>query len=123
YIVIINDDSDHMEFWITDENGDKIGSRHPVDVNKNISLKTMYDGWANKKKTIIIDQQANELQDWLSYWKENFHVSFKDDNTIKRRVQTIAYFSKGFIAIASPDDQLQETIQVLERFAAVFNLT
>ena len=123
YIVIINDDSGNMEFWITDENGDKIGSRHVVNVNKNISLKTMYDGWADKKKTIIIDQQGNELQDWLSYWKENFGVSFKDDTTIKRRVQTIAYFSRGFIAIASPGDEPRSTINLLERFAAVFNLT
>jgi signal transduction histidine kinase len=123
YIVIINDESGNMEFWITDENGDKIGSRHMVSINENISLKTMYDGWAGRKKTIIIDQQANELQDWLSYWKENFGVSFKHDTTIKRRVQTIAYFSKGFIAIASPDDQPGSTINLLERFAAVFNLT
>jgi signal transduction histidine kinase len=123
YIVIINDDSGNMEFWITDENGDKIGSRHMVNVNQNISLKTMYDGWADRKKTIIIDQQGKELQDWLSYWKKNFGVSFKDDTTIKRRVQTIAYFSKGFIAIASPDDEPRSTINVLERFAAVFNLT
>jgi hypothetical protein len=109
YIVIINDDSGNMEFWITDENGDKIGSRHVVNVNKNISLKTMYDGWADKKKTIIIDQQGNELQDWLSYWKENFGVSFKDDTTIKRRVQTIAYFSRDLLQllhlVMSPDQQ------------------
>src|SRR5215831_12896861 len=74
YIVIINDDSGNMEFWVTDENGDKIGARHPVNINENITLKTMFEGWVTKKKSIIIDQQGNELQDWFTYWKENFHI-------------------------------------------------
>jgi signal transduction histidine kinase len=38
-------------------------------------------------------------------------------------LQYIAYFSKGFIGMASPDEQPAETMQLLERFAAVFNLT
>ena len=38
-------------------------------------------------------------------------------------MQDIAYFNKGFIGIASPDEQSLETLLLLERFAAVFNLT
>src|SRR4029078_4257727 len=78
YIVIINDDSGNMEFWITDENGDKIGFRHQVNIRENVSLKAMFEGWVAKKKSIIIDQHGKELRDWLSYWKENFHISFKN---------------------------------------------
>src|SRR5215472_8566927 len=51
YIVIINDDGGNMEFWITDENGDKIGSRHPVNIHENISLNAMFKAWIAKKKT------------------------------------------------------------------------
>src|SRR5260221_1759319 len=123
YIVIINDDSGDLEFWITDENGDKVSSRYIVNVNKNISIKKMYEGWAAKKKIITIDMQGKELEDWLTYWREEFHVPFKPGAALKKRVQNIAYFSKGFIAIASPDDQPETTINLLERFAAVFNLT
>ena len=83
----------------------------------------MHEGWAAKKKTITIDMQGKELEDWLNYWKEEFHVPFKPGAALKRRVQNIAYFSKGFVAIASPDDQPESTINLLERFAAVFNLT
>ena len=123
YIAIINDNSGDLEFWITDENGDKVSSRFIVNVNKNISIKKMYEGWVAKKKTITIDMQGKELEDWLTYWEEEFHVQFKQGAALKRRVQNIAYFSKGFIAIASPDDQPETTINLLERFAAVFNLT
>jgi signal transduction histidine kinase len=123
YIAIINDNSGDLEFWITDENGDKVSSRYIVNINKNISIKKMYEGWVAKKKTITIDMQEKELEDWLTYWREEFHVPFKPGAALKRRVQNIAYFSKGFVAIASPDDQPETTINLLERFAAVFNLT
>jgi len=123
YIAIINDNSGDLEFWITDENGDKVSSRYIVNINKNISIKKMYEGWTTKKKTITIDMQGKELEDWLTYWRKEFHVPFKPGAALKRRIQNIAYFSKGFIAIASPDDQPESTTSLLERFAAVFNLT
>jgi signal transduction histidine kinase len=123
YIAIINDDSGDLEFWITDEDGNKVSNRYMVNVNKNISIKKMYEGWAAKKKTITIDMQGKELEDWLTYWREEFHVPFKKGSGYQRRVQNIAYFSKGFIAIASWEDQPEETILLLDRFAAVFNLT
>src|SRR4030095_15790783 len=123
YIAIINDNSGDLEFWITDENGEKLSSRYMVNIHKNISIKKMYEGWASKKKAITIDMQGKELEDWLTYWQEEFHVAFKPGAAMKRRVQNIAYFSKGFIAIASSEDQPETTINLLERFAAVFNLT
>ena len=58
YIAIINDDSGDLEFWITDENGEKVSSRYMVNIHKNISIKKMHEGWAAKKKTITIDMQG-----------------------------------------------------------------
>jgi signal transduction histidine kinase len=123
YIAIINDKSGNLEFWITDEDGDKMSSRYMVNINRNISIRKMYEGWVEKKQVLTIDMQGDELEAWLNYWKEEFQVPFKPGAALKRRVQSIAYFSKGFIAIASPDDQPGSTINLLERFAAVFNLT
>ena len=123
YISIINDNSGELEFWITDEDGNKVSNRYMVSASKNSSLKKMYEGWAAKKKAITVDMQGKELEDWFAYWKTEFHVPFKEGPEQKRRVQNIAYFSKGFIAIASPDEQPEETTRLLERFAAVFNLT
>ena len=123
YIAIIKDESGDLEFWITDEDGNKVSTQYIVNVNRNISIKKMYEGWKAKKKAITIDMQGKELEDWLSYWNKEFHIPFKQGPQQKRRVQNIAYFAKGFIAIASPDDQPGETVSLLERFASVFNLT
>ncbi|MCW3120064.1 MAG: hypothetical protein JWM28_4146, partial [Chitinophagaceae bacterium] len=123
YISIIHDDSGDLEFWITDEDGNKVSNKYIVNVNNNISIKKMFEGWAANKKSLVIDMQGDQLTDWLTYWNKEFQVPFKQGPEQKRRIQNIAYFSKGFIAIASPDDQPVETTLLLDRFAKVFDLT
>ncbi|MBL0136066.1 MAG: hypothetical protein IPP79_19845 [Chitinophagaceae bacterium] len=86
----------------------------------NISLAKMYEGWKQQQKSLIIDMQGEELQSYFSHLTR-LGVPFKDGLKQKRRIQEIAYFSKGFIGMASPDEQSAETLNLLERFAAVFN--
>ncbi|MDQ6764009.1 MAG: ATP-binding protein, partial [Bacteroidota bacterium] len=110
------------EFWITDEDGNKVSMAYEDNLNNNPSFKKMYDGWKQQKKSLVIDLKGKELKDYLNYLS-SIHVPFKGGLTQKRRVQYIAYFSKGFIGMASPDEQPAETLQLLEKFAYVFNLT
>ncbi len=123
YIGIINDDTGDIEAWATDEDGGKINSRFTLSSNRNASIKKMYDGWKLREKSIIIDMDGKELADYIAYISGEIHVPVTVGHTQHRRVQNIAYFGKGLIGIASPDPQPQETVQLIERFAAVFNLT
>jgi signal transduction histidine kinase/ketosteroid isomerase-like protein len=122
YIGIIKDESGEIEAWATDEDGSKVSKQFTLST-RNYSVKKMYEGWAEHKKSITIDMQGKELEDYLHYLHNELNVPFKQGLTQKRRVQNIAYFSKGFIGIASPEEQPGETPHLLERFAAVFNLT
>ena len=122
YITIIKDDTGTCEFWITDEDGSKVSSGFKANLNENHSFKKMYAGWKENKKSITIDMQGEELEEYFRHLSK-LNVPFKGGLSQKRRIQYIAYFSKGFIGVASPDETKPETIQLLERFAAVFNLT
>ncbi|MDN3657275.1 ATP-binding protein [Ferruginibacter paludis] len=122
YIAIVKDENGASEFWITDEDGKKISTAFDANLNDNPSFASMFEGWKQQKKSLIIDMQGEELQNYFRHLT-SLGVPFKNGLSQKRRVQDIAYFSKGFIGIASPDDQPKETLQLLERFAAVFNLT
>ena len=122
YITLIKDDSGIAEFWITDEDGSKVSSGFTANLNDNSSFKKMYDGWKEQKKSITIDMQGKELEEYFHHLTQ-LHVPFKDGLSQKRRVQNITYFNNGFIGMASPEDQPRETLQLLERFSAVFNLT
>ncbi|MEO7905454.1 MAG: ATP-binding protein, partial [Saprospiraceae bacterium] len=123
YIGIIKDDSGNIELWATEEDGSKISTRFTGNKNKSPTMAEMYNGWAAQKKTITIDLQGKELSDYIHYLTKELHAPVTIGHTQKRRVQSIAYFSQGFIGIASPEPQPEETINLLERFAGVFNLT
>ncbi|MEP7144240.1 MAG: ATP-binding protein [Ferruginibacter sp.] len=122
YIGIIKDESGNIDMWATDEEGTKIATQFTGNINRSVIIDAMYKGWAAQKKSITIDIQGKELSDYFHYLGEELKVTFKQGFSQKRRVQTVAYFAKGFIGIASPDTQPQETTNLLERFAAVFNL-
>ena len=123
YIGIVKDESGDMEMWATDEDGTQVGQKFMFNKNENASVKKLYDGWAAKEKSVIVDMQGKELEDYFHYLNEVMHIPFKGGLAQKRRVQSVAYFSKGFIGMASPDGQGTDALQLLERFAAVFNLT
>jgi signal transduction histidine kinase len=122
YITVIKDQSGDMEFWITGEDGTRVGSKFSGNAYRNKSFQTMYEGWQAQKKSITIDMQGEELSNYFHHLDE-LGVPFKSGLRQKRRVQNIAYFTNGFIGMASPETQPDETINLLERFATVFNLT
>ncbi len=122
YIAIMKDETGNAEFWITDEDGSKVSSGFTANLNDNSSFLKMYEGWKEQRKSTMIDMYGKELEEYFEHLNK-LNVPFKGGLTQKRRVQYIAYFSKGFIGMASPDAQPEETVQLLERFAGVFNLT
>jgi len=122
YITIIKDEGGDAEFWITDEDGSKVSFAYTANLNNNTTFKKMFDGWKKEKRSLVIDMKDEELQEYFKYLS-TLNVPFKGGLSQKRRVQHLAYFGKGFIGMASPEPQPEETIFLLERFAAVFNLT
>ena len=123
YIGIVNSDTGDMEMWATDEDGTRVEQKFTFNYRENESVNKMYQGWLKKKKSIIVDMKGKELENYFHYLNNVMHIPFKEGLSQKRRVQSIAFFGKGFIGMASPDEQSQQTIQLLERFAAVFDLT
>ncbi|WP_336515449.1 sensor histidine kinase [Pollutibacter soli] len=122
YIGIITDETGHMEFWITDEDGSKVSTMFAGEATKNASLMKIFEGW-RRQKCQVIDMRGDELTEYFHYLGEELHVSFKDIVSHTRRIHYLAYFSKGFIGLASPEEQPDSTLKLLERFAYVFNLT
>ncbi len=86
-------------------------------------MHKMYKAWKEQEKSLTIEMQGKELAEYFQYLSSDLHVPFKQGLSQKKRIQNIAFFGKGFIGMASPDEQPEEAIHLLERFAAVFNLT
>lgn len=122
YISTIKDDKGTSEFWITDEDGTKVSTAYTANLNDNPTFRKMYDGWTKQLKSLVIDMHGEELEAYFNHLT-GLGVPFRGGPHQKRRVQDIAFFSHGFIGIASPEEQPAETLQLLERFAYAFNLT
>ncbi len=122
YIGLVNPETRDMEMWATDEQGTGVGKKFNFNAADNASVRKLYDGWATKEKSVTVDMQGKELEEYIRYLQQ-LNIPLSHALTQKRRVQSVAYFDKGFIGMASPDEQSEKNIQLLERFAAVFNLT
>jgi len=122
YICIVENEKGDSDFWITDEDGSKVSMAYQDNLLSNPTFKKMFDGWTKQEKSQVIDMRGEELQLYLKYLN-SIHVPFKGGMAQQRRLQYLAYFNKGFIGMASPDEQPEDTLQLLERFASVFNLT
>lgn len=123
YIGLVKDKNGEIEYWITDEDGGKVSKQFTGNANRNASMNTIFTAWQEKRRSITIDMQGEELKKYFHYLANELQVPFKGGLEQKRRVQHIAFFGQGFIGIASTEPQPEETLQLLERFAAVFNLT
>ena len=123
YIAIIENDNTDVHFYLTNEDGGKDCSVYTAQIEKNITIRKMYNGWAEHQSSLSLHMEGDELATYFDYLRDDVGVPFRSTQIPPRRVQTIAYFSQGYIGIASPDDQPEETTKLLERFAAVFNLT
>lgn len=122
FIGIIKENDANIESWISNEDGSKIGNHFTLNTARNKSVQKMYDAWFQKEPVLILEMTGKELENYFKYLAEDMHVPFKSRKSEERRIQTLTFFSQGVIGMASPEKQSEETIELLERFAAVFNL-
>jgi signal transduction histidine kinase len=85
-------------------------------------MQKMYTAWKEQKKFITIDLQGTELEEYFQFLK-NSGAPVRREIFGDRRIENVATFSKGVLMIITPEPRPAETIQVLERFAGVFDLT
>ncbi len=122
FIGIMKEDSGVIDCWGTEQGGNQLSPHFEASIDEPTGFSKMYAGWKAQKKSITIHQTGKELTDYINYLRE-LGVPFKDDLVQENRFQGIAYFSKGLLGISTPEQQSQETISILARFAGVFDLT
>ncbi|HEX5652499.1 MAG TPA: hypothetical protein VFX58_05465, partial [Chitinophagaceae bacterium] len=97
--------------------------RHSID--EPVVMNKMYEDWKAGKKSKVMDISGEELRLYNQYRNQlvgsaMFPTTLQEGD---RRVLHAAYFSKGMLALATVDPRPEESIQLLERFATVFELT
>ncbi|MCH6235766.1 ATP-binding protein [Cognataquiflexum rubidum] len=122
-IGVVKEESKTIDFWITEQGGNQINTRFTGRIDEPTTLSKMYQGWKNNQKLMVIDQTGEDLSNWLKYLKEEIGIPFDPAFLHNRRVQTVGFFSKGMLVLTTPEPLPDEHLQLLEKFAGVFDLT
>ena len=124
-IGIFNEEKSVIEFRVTGFDGSKIEQGFNMSLDEPTLIHKIYTSWKENKRSATIELTGKELLDWLTYRSKIAGVTESVTNITagERRFVSVGFFSKGLISISKPDPIAEATIQILERFAGVFDLT
>lgn len=122
--ILIYDEQDEKFELYTTIYGNQWEESGRLPFNENPVHKKIYTAWKEKKKSIVIDLSGNELTDFNNF-KMQYSKQYKSESELpkNRWILHNAFFSKGAITFSTHEPRPTETISLLERFAAVFDLT
>jgi len=112
-----------VDFWVTDQAGTQIGTSFKTDIDEPLVIAKMIKAWKESNKSMVVDLQGAALAEWIRYIKEEVKLPVSGNHINIRRVHSAVFFSHGWIMNSSPEPTSPESLQILERFASVFNLT
>ena len=127
-IGIVNESEKVLEIWLSMK-GNQMNQMFKASFDEPVVINKIYTAWKESKKSLIVDIAGNELEKYNNF--RNSIDEFKDYNTVKnsfsseenRRVIYCAFFPKGLLSVATPEPRPEETLNLLERFSVVFDLT
>ncbi|NVJ85128.1 MAG: nuclear transport factor 2 family protein [Algoriphagus sp.] len=122
-IGIVNEENQTIDFWITEQGGNKLNSSFSGRISEPTTISKAYSAWKKGAKSFVVDLKGDELKSWLNYLINEIKIPFKKAFLHNRRVQTLGFFSKGMLIISSPEPLQEEALYLLEKFAGVFDLT
>ncbi|MBS1532513.1 MAG: hypothetical protein JSU01_19575, partial [Bacteroidetes bacterium] len=119
-IGIVNEQEHVIEYWVT-MYGSQTDKVYKFSIDEPNVTRKIYDAWKRKKRSLVIDLTGKALHDFATYRESMGGAKLNKDE--KRRIINVAFFSKGLINVQSNVERSEESIKLLERFAAVFEGT
>ena len=119
-IGIIKEEQGVVELSAT-VHGSPLLQTYPVPASDPYFMQKVIKPWKAKEKFLTVEIRGRELKEY-NKWRNSVlkkKIVFPETQWIIN----VVFFSKGMISFSSDKHISQETIQLLERFAGVFDLT
>jgi hypothetical protein len=120
---VVDETAGMVNFWLTDQAGSNINTSFKARLDEPTVIAKTYRAWKDHQRSLVIDLHGDDLKKWIQFVREEMRLFVKDEFIKDRRVHSSAFFSQGWILVTTHEPQSEETVQILERFASVFNLT
>ncbi len=122
-IGIVDEATETTDVWATDQQGTQVNVRFKARNSERTTIRSMLNEWKAGKRSAIIDLQGDDLKDWISYLRNELGMTINDNYFHGRRLHQVSFFSQGWLNITTLEPLPPETLELLDRFASVFNLT
>ncbi len=122
-IGIVDEQNGTTDVWATDQVGTQINIHFKAMNNARTIIQRILHDWKAGKKSSVVDLQGDDLKDWIMYLRNELGMSINDEYFHGRRLHQVSFFSQGWLNITTLEPLPAETLDLLDRFAAVFNLT
>src|SRR5665647_898457 len=119
-IGIINEEEEVVEYWVT-MYGNQNNKVYKFSIDEPNVTNKIYKAWKENKSSLVIDLSGDALSEFMSYRAGKGGAAVNPNE--KRRIINVAFFSKGLLNVQSNEERSKESIQLLERFAIVFEQT
>ncbi len=122
-ICIANEEDESFDVFVTDQSGYKIKNTFNAKAKNSPVIAECFKTWKNDAAHLIQDIHGKKLENWIRYMGEVVGIPFKMENVKKHRFLSSVFFSHGFIGITTHSQPQETTINLIERFAKVFQQT
>ncbi len=119
---LIYNEGNGFDLWITEQGGSKSGRKYLIEASEKTHGEPLMKGFQNKQPVVVVDLNPEKSAPWFDYLRAQ-GVQVSDELYKVRRINTNAYFSKGYLGITSYRPLSDENLQLLGRFSAVFEQT
>jgi signal transduction histidine kinase len=122
-IAVYNEKQKSFDFRVTDQSGLQLSESYGASIQEPTTVNKIYKAWKNKKKSTVIKLTGQKLKNWISFVKDNMKLYVDEKNIQGRRIHYAAFFSQGFLLYTSNTEMELDFINLLIRFAKVFDQT
>ncbi|MEJ2584771.1 MAG: ATP-binding protein, partial [Robiginitalea sp.] len=122
-IGIVREDEEIIAWWSTEQGGRQIDRLFKGSIHEPTTISKVYAAWKEGTKSLELDQTGQELKQWIRYVTEEIGLPFDPKLMQERRVHAAAFFKHGTLLVSTPEPLPEGSINLLERFAAVFEQT
>ena len=122
-IGIFNEEENLAEVYLTDQLGDRLNMAFEFSLDEPTSGSKLYQAWKRKESTHVVHLFGGELRKWVKYCREKLGLIMDPEKIKDDRFHNAAFFSKGFLLLTTSKQIDEATLQLLSRFAHVFDQT
>jgi signal transduction histidine kinase len=121
---IVNETEAVIDMWATDQGRLRLDQLFKLPLTEPHVINKMYRAWKGQAKALLIDLSGKGLDEYFEFVVKH-GASVKREQFGNRYVQKVGVFSKGVLSVIILEPRAFEGLhmQVLERFANVFDLT